>query len=84
MSRTYVAEVTPEEQAFGFTVAEAGSGVQAAIYSLGEGLFAVKLVAVDGSVKYAVCNDRLAPLYASACSLDELRERFSKPRADSA
>jgi hypothetical protein len=71
-----VDEVSTEEAALGFAETEAGSGVRAIAVSLGDGLRAVKLRAPDGTIQYAVCDERFQPLYTPARTLEELRKRF--------
>ena len=69
--------MTSDESTFGFSVVEAPSGIMALVVTIGEGLRAVKMRASDGSTEYAVCDDRLQPLYVAAKTLDELRKRFA-------
>lgn len=71
-----LSEVSESEEAFGFGVAEARSGVRAVVRDLGPGLRAVKVRANNGSTEYAICDENLRPIYPPARTLDELRRRF--------
>jgi hypothetical protein len=71
-------EVTEEEEAFGFGVTEAPSGIRAVIRELPQGLRAVKVEGDEGGVEYAICDTHLEPLYRPATSLRELGERFGR------
>jgi len=72
----YPAEVTDEEAAFGFELRESPTGVRAVVRRLGPGLQAVKRRRDDGSIEYAICDERCQPLYSGAASVEELRRRF--------
>ncbi len=74
----YTLELTPEEVALGFDVREHPSGTQIVTMPLASGLRAVKIRLESGAVAYAVCDEKLQPLYANASSLDELKARFRK------
>jgi len=70
-------DVTSEEAAFGFVVADAPSGNRTVVVAkLGPGLRAVKVRGHGGKTQYLVCNELLAPLYPVAKSLEELQARF--------
>jgi hypothetical protein len=69
-------DLTSEESAFGFGVVQSPAGHDALVVSIGGGLRAVKMRAADGTTEYAVCDDRLQPIYVAAKTLNELRERF--------
>ena len=71
-------DVTGEETAFGFDVAESPSGVRALVVPLGAGLVAVKTRGPDGSVRYAICDERFEPIYLPAKTLEELAERYRR------
>ena len=72
----YSLESTPDEDAFGFSAIESPTGERVLVVVLASGLRAVKALGPDGSTEYVVCNERLEPLYATAKTLEELRERF--------
>jgi hypothetical protein len=77
MTRSFAVDVTNEEAEFGFAVTGAPSGSRSVVVArLAPGLRAVKVRGHGGETKYLVCNERLAPLYAAAKSLEELRSRF--------
>ena len=69
---------TTDEEDFGFEAIESPTGEQALVAVLSRGLRAVKARAADGSTEYAVCNERLEPIYVAARTLEELRERFAR------
>lgn len=69
-------EPTREETAFGFELGESPSGARALVARLGAGLVAVKTRAADGSIRYAICDDRFEPLYVPAKTLEELGARY--------
>lgn len=77
-SRRFPLEATSAESDFGFGVNESPSGVRALVVPLGDGLRAVKVRADDGSIEYAICDERLQPIYIAAKTLDELDERFRR------
>ncbi len=68
--------MTSDESAFGFGVVQSPAGHSALVVSIGGGLRAVKMRAADGTTEYAVCDERLQPIYVAAKTLFELRERF--------
>lgn len=76
-TRWFPLDITDEEANFGFIVADAPTGNRTvAVANIGRGLRAVKAVGHGGKMQYLVCNERLAPLYPAAKSLEELRSRF--------
>lgn len=68
-------ELTAEERRFGFARVERRSAL-CVLAQLRPGLVAVKTVASDGSVEYALCDDDLHAMYAPSASLEDLRRRF--------
>ena len=68
--------MTEQEAACGFSVVEHGDGTLVRI-DLGGGIYAVKTTADEGAVEYIICDARLTPLYRSAKTLRELKERFA-------
>ena len=74
----YPTDVTAEEEAFGFEVRESPTGVRAVVRVLDTGLQVVKRRRDDGTIEYAVCDDRCMPLYESATSVDDLKRRFGR------
>lgn len=68
--------ISEEESRFGFSIQPSPAGGFVAVAELRDGLFAVKVHAVDGSIEYRVCNHAHAELYPTALTLDELRARF--------
>jgi hypothetical protein len=76
-ARFFPLEIKQEELAFGFEVKDAPSGHRRLLVAeLGKGLHAVKARGHDGKTQYLVCDERLAPIYPAAKSLEELRTRF--------
>lgn len=78
MRSRYPLDSTADEEAFGFCVIESPTGERALVAVLGNGLRVTKAHSADGSTEYVVCNERLEPLYATAKTLEELRERFAR------
>jgi len=71
-------DVTHEEIEFGFVVTQTSStNRRLVVAKIRSGLRAIKVLH-SGTAHYLVCNDRLAPLYSAAASLDEWRERFPR------
>ena len=77
MTGRFPVDSTPDEQAFGFSAVESPTGERLVAF-LGNGLRAMKTRASDGSTEYVVCDERFEPLYATAKTLEELRERFRR------
>ncbi len=79
---TFAHDMIEDEVDFGFTVSEAPNGMCIVVIQLGRGLRAVKMRESDGAVRYQVFDEAFAPLYTSACSLEELRSRFIVARSE--
>ena len=74
----FLLEATTAETEFGFEIIDGPSGSPALAFRIGAGLRAVKMRRADGTTEYAICGERLAPLYVPAKSLAELDERFRR------
>lgn len=68
--------MTADEAAFGFVLKESEAGVRIVVRALAHGLEAVKRVADDGAIEYAICSTDGRVLYVGARSLAELKHRF--------
>lgn len=68
-------QLTARERRFGFAHVALNARV-CVVAEMRPGLFAVKVAAHDGSEEYALCDERLRPLYRPASSMQELRRRF--------
>jgi len=73
-------DLTEQEVAAGFDVAEDVSGTYLVVAHLVGGLLAIKITLDDGRIAYAICDEKLHPLYPNAATLDELRSRFRLTR----
>ena len=75
----YPLDLTDEEEAAGFEVREADSGIRAVVRELENGLRVLKTFASGGDVQYSVCDAGCHPLYPPAQSLADVEARFGKP-----
>ena len=76
---TYPLDLTDDEEAAGFEVQEAPSGLRAVVRDLDNGLRVLKTFARGGDVQYSICDAECHPLYPPSQSLAEVEQRFGKP-----
>jgi hypothetical protein len=74
-------QTNAQEAEYGFSAVERQTGEVIVRYDLGNGIFAIKVDAEDGSLEYMICDANLTPLYRPAKSLDELRARFGHSKS---
>ena len=72
----FAKDVTADEAALGFELAEHITCGTIVFVRVGNGIRAIKMIAADGSVRYEVCDDQGIILYRAVTSLFELRARF--------
>lgn len=72
--------ITAEERSEGFALIETRSGVYAVVAPITPTLRAVKMETAGGRTEYAICDEKLQPVYLAAKTLDELRTRYPRQR----